>query len=192
MPVATLDPFPLPPLIAALDDDSPIRLTHQDPRWRQEFEQTRSGVLQSCEGRVTQIEHIGGTALPGCISRPVIDLIAGSLDPVELDEAADRIEGLYFRRLPAPEWAGDAIRLVKPRGGEATHQLFLMPIGCAAWNQSIRLRDAFRSSPEKLVRFEESKVALWKRCEGRPADYESGKRLVFAHFIDQLGIGTED
>ncbi|MDG2222325.1 MAG: GrpB family protein, partial [Rubripirellula sp.] len=41
---------------------------HYDPRWRQEFEQTRSSILSSTEGWVTGVEHIGSTAISGLIA----------------------------------------------------------------------------------------------------------------------------
>ncbi len=60
--------------------DQRVRLMHYDPRWRQEFEQTRSSILHSCAGWVTAVEHIGSTAISGLIARPTIDVIASVAD----------------------------------------------------------------------------------------------------------------
>lgn len=166
---------------------TPVRLTHHDPRWRQEFEQTRSGILQACEGRVTEIEHIGGTALPGAISQPIVDLMAGVHQRTDLQDAASAIEGLFLRRLPTPNCFPSSIALVKPRNGEATHHVYLMAIGDPGWKQAIRLRDGLRNKPELLIRYEESKVRIWKDSQGDRDRYEADKRLLFAHFQDQTG-----
>lgn len=161
---------------------TPVRLSHHDPRWRQEFEQTRSGILQACEGRVTDIEHIGGTALSGAICQPVVDLLVGVTQRTELQEAASAIEGLFLRRLPSSDFFPASISLVKPRSGEATHHVYLMTIGDPGWHDAIRLRDGLRNNPELLIEFEESKVEVWKDCEGDRDRYEADKRVLLNQF----------
>ncbi|TWU63351.1 MULTISPECIES: GrpB family protein [Crateriforma] len=170
------------------DADLPIRLSHHDPRWRQEFQQIRSGVLQCGQGMITQVEHIGGTALPGRISQPIIDVLAGVHDANQMDEAALSIEGLYFRPLPPPHWDLSAVRLIKPRGGPVTHQLFLMPIGTPAWHAALAIRDHLRSDTEASLRFEDAKVGIWKRTGGDPEDYPRAKDGVFTHLMEQLNL----
>jgi GrpB-like predicted nucleotidyltransferase (UPF0157 family) len=174
-----------------------VRLMHYDPRWTQEFRQTRSSVLQSCLGLVAQVEHIGSTAISGLIARPTIDVMAvlgkqhqGNCDT--LAEAADLIEGLNFRRITAtssnaalasnespgsvdpPECFHQSITLEKPRHGEATHRLFLMSDENQAWKNAI------------AIRFEETKVARWRSQQGDQSSYEASKAIFFTHLIDQI------
>ncbi len=115
-------------------DSTPIRLMHYDAHWRQEFEQTRSSVLQSCAGWVTAMEHIGGTAIPGLIARPIIDSLAGVDEAGALEPAALLVEGLNYRRIDSPAWASGAITLQKPRHGDPSHLVILMVRGCEAWS----------------------------------------------------------
>ncbi len=122
--------------------ETTVRLMHYDPRWRQEFLQTRSGVLQSCSGWVTQVEHIGSTAISGLVARPTIDVLAGVHGDAEvdngMDQAADLVEGLNYRRVTPHGWATGSVVLDKPRHGEPTHRIFLMAIGCPAWRSCHR------------------------------------------------------
>lgn len=170
-------------------DASPVRLMHYDPRWPQEFEQTRSNVLHSCRGLVTAVEHVGSTAVSGLISRPMIDLLAGVGDDASLEPASFLIEGLNFRPIETPTWATGAVTLDKPRHGEPTHRVFLMQRDCAAWQRAIRLRDWLRDHAEAAIRFEEAKVGRWKRSGGDPDRYEADKAVYFAHLEDQIGAG---
>ena len=89
-------------------EETKVRLMHCDPRWRQEFQQTRSSILHSCAGWVTAVEHVGSTAIPGLISRPIIDVLAGVADESGLGKASNLIEGLNFRINDSPEWSSDA------------------------------------------------------------------------------------
>ena len=77
--------------------DDPVRLMYYDPRWRQEFEQTRSSILHSCAGWVTAVEHIGSTAIPGLVARPTIDVAAAADDQEGMEQASLLIEGLNYR-----------------------------------------------------------------------------------------------
>lgn len=191
--------------------DMTIRLMHYDPRWKQEFQQTRSGILQSCLGWVTSVEHIGSTAISGLIARPIIDVVAvvsaadlapgksesgkasGNDDSVDgvaeqsaMSQSADLIEGLNFRRTPAPEWADDAIVLEKPRHGEPTHRVFLTTRESRVWRETIAIRDHLRESPEVAIRFEETKIARWRSGGGDQERYHADKGIFFAHLIDQI------
>ena len=70
-----------------------VRLMHYDPRWRQQFQQTRSSILHSCAGWVTAVEHVGSTTISGLIARPTIDVLAAVMDEDSLMVAAELIEG---------------------------------------------------------------------------------------------------
>lgn len=165
-----------------------VRLMHYAPAWRQEFEQTKSGVFQSCQGDVTTIEHIGSTAIPGLIARPIIDLVACVRDASVIEAAAVQVEGLYFRRVEPPSWCQDSILLIKPRHGEPTHQLWLTSLDSRTHRRSIIIRDHLRNHPARAVEFEEAKVRRWKAVDGDAEHYERDKAIFFAHLEEQLGL----
>ncbi len=167
---------------------STIRMMHYDPRWPQEFEQTKSGVLQSCQGDVIDVQHIGSTAIAGLIAQPIIDLVAAAANPMALASATVAIQGLYFRQLPSPAWAGESLLFAKPRHGEATHQLLLTLRDSPAWRRVLAVRDALRQDRDRAFRFEEFKVRHWQAGEGEADQYERDKALFFSHLEEQLGI----
>lgn len=186
-----------------------VRLMHYDPRWRQEFEQTRSSIFFSCEGWITAAHHIGSTAISGLIARPTIDVIAiavsedSSVDSTEdppcdvstseraLTEAANRIEGLNFRVVQSPLWADGAITLVKPRltdaeAADATHRIFLVQENSAILRRAVALRDYLRQHPKVAITLEEIKVAAWKNAEGDLDEYQRNKSAFFAKIQDAM------
>ncbi len=165
-----------------------IRMMHHDARWRQEFEQTKSGILQCCQGDVTDVQHIGSTALSGLIAQPIIDVVAAVDDRVSLDDVSLAIQGIYFRELPTPMWAGDSIWLAKPRYGEVTHLVALTRRDSPLWRRVLAVRDCLRQNPDRAIRFEETKVRLWKAGEGDADQYDHDKALFFSHLEEQLGL----
>lgn len=168
-----------------------VRLMHYDPRWPQEFEQTRSSILHSCAGWVTAVEHIGSTAISGLIARPTIDVVAAVQDERDVDKAACLIEGLNFGRETASAWAPEMVSLVKPRHAlvgqsDPTHHVLLVVQDSFVWNRVIRVRDWLRSHGEVAIRFEEAKVARWRSGSGDLPSYQAAKALFFAHLEDQI------
>lgn len=170
-------------------------MMHHDPRWRQEFEQTKSSILQSCCGGVIDVEHIGSTAISGLIAQPVIDLVAAvpddaSIDPddASIDNVVMLIQGLNFRQLPTPVWAAGGVWLGKPRHGEITHCVALTRRGSRLWSRVLGVRDALRQDLQRAISFEEAKLRIWKQGEGEPQAYRRDKGLYFAHLEEQLGL----
>lgn len=165
-----------------------VRLMHYDPRWPQEFQQTRSGILHGCLGWVIDVQHIGSTAIGGMISRPILDVVAAVNDDdaaeQAISESADLIEGLNFRQVATPMWAAETIVLTKPRSGQPTHRVFLTYRDSPFYRSSIAVRDALRGDRELSLRFEETKVTRWRKGEGDPRQYESDKSVFFAHLIE--------
>ncbi len=167
-----------------------IRLTHYDPKWRQEFQQTRSGVLMCCLGWVDAVEHIGSTAISGLIAQPVIDVVARVSDPAGLAEATRSIEGMNFRVVNDAASGSDtvlgAIELVKPRHGQWTHRVFLVSRESTFWQNAIDVRDHLRRHREVALRFEQLKVDQWRESGAEPAGYQHSKNLFFSHLLDQI------
>ncbi|WP_233148491.1 GrpB family protein [Rhodopirellula sp. MGV] len=162
---------------------------HFDPRWKQEFEQTRSGILQSCNGWVTQVEHIGSTAISGMIAQPIIDIVAAVDDDQHreqaIEESSTLIEGLYFGRRQPPMWAAETIVLEKPRGGDPTHRVFLTYTGSPFLRSALLIRQRLADDRELSLRFETTKVDRWRHGEGDPNRYAADKSVFFAHVIEQ-------
>lgn len=166
-----------------------VRLMHYDPRWRQEFEQTRSSILQCCLGWVTDVQHIGSTAVDGMVAQPILDVVATVEDDDERDQAlgesAALIEGLNFRKSKPPMWAAETIVLEKPRNGDPTHRVFLSYRSSPFCRSSSIVRDCLRADRELSIRFEETKVARWRHGEGDPLRYAEDKSVFFAHLLEQ-------
>ncbi|TWU57023.1 dephospho-CoA kinase/protein folding accessory domain-containing protein [Rubripirellula tenax] len=176
--------------------DEIVRLMHYDPRWRQEFEQTRSSILFSCEGWVTNVEHVGSTAISGLIARPTIDVFATVQDDEGIEPAGRLIEGLNFREQSTDDWNRDAITLIKPRSlspetPEPTHRVWLVQESSPMLRRALRMRDHLRQHPESAIRYEEAKVACWKECDGDPQRYRYGKSIFIAHLIDQIDAADD-
>lgn len=169
----------------------PVCLSQFDPRWRHQFESTRSEILQASEGWITAIEHIGSTSIPNLVAAPIIDMVAGVMDTGCLAPAAEFLEAQGFRRLPLPCWTRDfGELLVRPRTGERAHQVFLTLFDGPLWRRLLAVRDRFRQNPYEARRFEEAKLNRWRTSARDPRFYHEGKALFFTHLEEQITAAT--
>ena len=113
--------------------DEPVRVVAHDPAWPARFEQERDALAQVLRAwLVGEIEHIGSTAVPGLVAKPVIDIMAGVRDlessaaareaaAVRLtfsdDSVRARIEGAEGP-VTAARMADDDYRQRRPEGGK--------------------------------------------------------------------------
>lgn len=166
----------------------PFRLMSHNPTWKQEYEQTRSSLLQATDGWLTDTMHIGGTALTDAVTRPVVDVMAGLSDLQALNEVSQLIEGLNFRREATPEWCDAELCsfLVKPRTGEATHTVLLVKHEGSIWNQTSSMQKQFHETTYLAEELKQTKIEHYKAgCSAADA-YESAKAVFFAEVVDRL------
>lgn len=125
-----------------------LRLMHFNPMWQQEFLQTRSSLLQATEGWIVDCRHVGSTHLEGSFARPTIDVLAGISQLQGLNQAAEMIEGLGYRRLASPAWCDDELvaYLEKPRHGAPTHSVLLAHIESNTWRHTLDIQQQLASS----------------------------------------------
>ncbi|MFI4874358.1 MAG: GrpB family protein, partial [Blastopirellula sp. JB062] len=66
---------------------SQLVLYAYDPRWPQAFEQMKSSLRFAAEGWISQVEHVGGTAIPQAPAcEGVVDLLVGVDDAQQVAE----------------------------------------------------------------------------------------------------------
>lgn len=173
--------------------DHGVRLMHYDPRWRQEFLQTRSSIFLCTEGDVTNVEHIGSTAISGLVARPTIDVVASVVDESATERAIDRIEGINFRAVATPLWADGSITLVKPRYHSAedariTHRVFLVTDPSSTWSRTVAIRKYLENHPDLAIEFEEAKRSSWQQHEGQLDAYQADKAAFFNRIEDLISL----
>jgi GrpB-like predicted nucleotidyltransferase (UPF0157 family) len=131
-------------------------LAEYDPSWPAQFSAMADRLRPVLGTSVTELEHIGSTAVPGLLAKPVIDIAARA---VSLDEvAAKDLSPLGFEYHPdGPPGRRTYTRVVDD---VLTHNLHVFPP--EVWdtlNQRI-LRDYLRESPTAVAQYADLKRKL--------------------------------
>jgi len=131
------------------------------------------------------IEHIGSTAVPGLVAKPVIDIMAAveSLDASRPALAAvAALHYVYFPyRAEIMHW------LCKPSDEVRTHHLHLVPYGSALWRERLTFRDRLRADPRVAAEYAALKLSLAAKYEFDREAYTNAKESFVRRILALRG-----
>ena len=139
--------------------DQPIEIVEYDPAWPAMFEAERARLVTVLAPWLAgPIEHIGSTAVPGLIAKPIIDIMAPVHGLAESRDAIEALKSLDYQYAPyrsrVMHW------LCKPSPQYRTHHLHLLPYRGQLRRARLVFRDRLRASPEVAAEYAELKRRL--------------------------------
>src|SRR5438477_6196865 len=165
---------------------APIHVVPYDPTWPVRFAEERAalaGVL--APWLAGPIEHIGSTAVPGLVAKPVIDIMAAveSLDASRPALAAvAALHYVYFPyRAEIMHW------LCKPSDEVRTHHLHLVPYGSTLWRERLTFRDRLRADPRVAAEYAALKLSLAAKYEFDREAYTNAKESFVRRILALRG-----
>lgn len=124
---------------------APVILEAYDASWPQKFAAEKQHLL-SIAGKWNfgGIEHVGSTAVPGMLAKPVIDVMFGVKSLSESKAAIDLLVEAGYEYWP---YKADVMHwFCKPSNEYRTHHLHLIPYQSELWKQRIKFRDMLRTN----------------------------------------------
>lgn len=154
-----------------------IELVAYDPAWATRFAEHRTRLSAALGEAAARIEHIGSTAVPGLVAKPIVDVLVTVADPE--DEAG---------YLPPIAAAGYELRVREPR-----HRMFrppardanvhVWPAGSEEEREYLLLRDRLRASAKDRALYAETKHRLAARSWPSVDHYAEAKTTVIAEIL---------
>jgi GrpB-like predicted nucleotidyltransferase (UPF0157 family) len=139
-----------------------VEIVEHDPEWAQRFERERAQLTGIFDGRAVAIEHIGSTSVPGLCAKPIVDVLVGLRELELTDEQIAAMEERGYEYLGEFGLPGRLYFRRHPR----THNVHVVAHGGEHWERQLIFRNALRSDPEELRRYDELKRRL--AAEGHP------------------------
>lgn len=170
-------------LLAAIDED--VCLRTYDPAWTSQFRSESERLVAALPGAFLDIQHIGSTAVPGLLAKPIIDMLAG-VESMAVAEAlvAPICSAGYTTSAEFNATLVDRRWFMRWADGHRTHHLHVVALGSDAWLARIHFRDALRSSPELATRYAALKLQLAARHKADREAYTDAK-LEFVNSVLQ-------
>ena len=133
-----------------------------DPSWARSFGQEASRLAVALQPWLVEpLEHIGSTAVPGLVAKPIIDIVAVVADIDSAGAAAEPLATLGW--ISAPEPTDAALRKLSfcmPSIARRTHHLHVVEQSSSGWRGWIAFRDHLRAHPAVAAEYGELKRRL--------------------------------
>jgi GrpB-like predicted nucleotidyltransferase (UPF0157 family) len=159
--------------------DERVVLRPYQPGWAGEFRQEAAAIQELIGEWVTGgVHHVGSTAVPGMVAKPVIDIMAGVSGLDESRPCVELLEQLEYCYAP---YRADVMHwFCKPSPQRRTHHLHLVPTGSQRFTDVLRFRDYLRTHPVVADQYARLKRQLAVRFVDDREAYTQGKSEMVA------------
>ncbi|MFN0121836.1 MAG: GrpB family protein [Blastocatellia bacterium] len=171
-----------------MEVDEPITIVDYNPEWPRWFADEQARLLGGLGDAATYIEHIGSTAVPGLVAKPIIDLLAGlSAFPPSGRQIAV-IEALGYVSLGE---AGVPGRWYFRKRGPRSCNLHLTLHGGDLWRNNLLLRDFLHAHPHEAAAYGRHKQDLVAAGARTLLAYSEQKAAIIAALIQKAAKWNE-
>ena len=161
-----------------------VRLEPHHAAWAERYQEERARLAAALGPRVLDIQHVGSTAIPGLLAKPILDLAiavtsfeaaAACIAPLEalgyLYRGENGIPRRHYFVLRAPD-------------GETTLvHVHMLEIGSAEWEKHLLFRDYLRAHPEDARAYTALKQGLVEQFRDDRLAYTEGKAAFIARIL---------
>jgi GrpB-like predicted nucleotidyltransferase (UPF0157 family) len=160
-----------------------VRLVEYDPAWPRLFaeEAQRIRGLLGYDLELA-VEHMGSTAVPGLVAKPILDLLGGYPSGARI---APYVESLVFAGYVHRGEQGIPGREFFRQGEPRAYHFHLTVKGGAFWREQLAFRDALRVEPTVRDAYAALKVDLAQRYPRDREGYIEGKGAFVRHVVEE-------
>ena len=154
--------------------EAPVRIVPYDPSWPGLFNQERATLAQVLAPWLAgPIEHVGSTAVPGLVAKPVIDIMVAVESLAASRPAISVLPEVGYQYFP---YRPDVMHwFCKPSAAFRTHHLHLIPFGSRLWTERLVFRDYLRGHSATAAEYAELKRQLAVKFEFDREAYTDAK-----------------
>lgn len=151
-----------------------VEVVPYDARWPDFFRREADRIQGVLGSHIKEIYHIGSTAIPGMVAKPVIDMMLGCHDLDEIDLIAEKLKALHYediRRHIIPHQSFFTRRQDK----EISFHLHLHERGSPQIKRHVNFRDYVIQHPEEAKAYAALKIKLSQKFSYDIDSYVRGK-----------------
>lgn len=165
--------------------EAEVHVVAYEPAWPAMFEEEKARIAETLAPWLAgPIEHIGSTALPGMVAKPVIDIMAAVQSLEDSRPAIAAAAKLQYQFWP---YRPDVMHwFCKPDTSFRTHHLHLIPHGSPLWEERIAFRDCLRNDPALAARYAALKQELARRYRLDREAYTEAKGPFIAEVLGKV------
>lgn len=153
----------------------PVRLCAFDPAWASDFDAEATRLAAGLDPAMIALHHIGSTAVPGLVAKPIIDMMAEVASVTDVDARAERICNLGYQAMGAFGIPGRRYFRKDRPDGQRTHHLHAFEAGSPHITRHLAFRDYLRAHPAEAKAYGALKQRLLRDGQTGWDAYQDGK-----------------
>ena len=156
-----------------------VSIVPHDPHWSSVFADEAKAIRIALGAAAIDIHHIGSTAIPGILAKPIIDILGVVSSLAATDQAAERMHTLGYDAKGENGIPGRRYFRKSDQRGNRTHHLHVFETGSPHIERHLAFRDFLIAHPGKAALYSEAKTVLAGVSPSRQA-YQEGKEPLIA------------
>jgi len=156
-----------------------VKLYPYNFKWKKVFEEEKKQIQIGIGKYILEIQHIGSTAIPRILAKPIIDIAVAVKNFEEASICIDLLVKLEY------EYKGEfgiPRRHFFVKGDPRLFHLHMLEITSKEWKNHISFRDFLREHPDKAKLYSELKLQLVQKYKSDREAYSDNK----APFIEEI------
>jgi GrpB-like predicted nucleotidyltransferase (UPF0157 family) len=151
-----------------------VRLVPHDPRWAVAYSREAERLQQALGAHALEIAHIGSTAVPGLIAKPLLDIMVAITSLGERDEVVPLLGQIGYEYRPH-DTIPDRLFFIAGEPDARRVNLSLAELGSAYWRDHLAFRDILRARPDVAEAYAHLKADLAERYPDDRLAYTAAK-----------------
>ena len=134
-----------------------VRLVDGDPGWPGAFERLAAELRSALGELAVAVEHVGSTAVPGLVAKPILDLAVGLAPAADPDHVILALERLGYEFRGDKGDTGGLLFVLEDRPAHRIAHLHVVPHGDAQWCRYLAVRERLRTDPQARAAYADLK-----------------------------------
>ena len=155
-----------------------VRLVEARQDWAEVARRLARDIRQELPDDVVAVEHIGSTAVPGLLTKPIIDLAVGLGRAPQIDRVRDRLEVLGWEYRGDAGEEGGLVFVLSDRPLHRIAHAHTVDHEGRQWRNYLSLRNLLSCNPLARATYETTKKSLLDRFPQDRKAYTDGKGAI--------------
>jgi len=164
-----------------------VIIVAHDVRWANLFQSLADQIREALDGLALAIEHVGSTAVPGLVAKPILDVLVGIASFKDGYAMVPALAKLEFEHRPDEE-IPDRHFFRRLAGGLRTHHLSLAEPGSSHYRRTVGFREALREDSTLRAAYGELKAKLARDYPRDRERYLAGKTEFVLSVLKARGL----
>lgn len=164
-----------------------IVLVPHDVAWADAFEREARSIRAALPTVPITLHHIGSTAIPGIVAKPVIDILGVVGNISDLDTQSSRLAALGYEGLGEFGIVGRRYFRKDSSDGARTHQIHAFGAGSPHIQRHLDFRDYLRAFPDAAAEYAALKLVLAARS-GADIERYADAKTDFVRDIERRAV----